>query len=97
MDFEAHPDRSAVKGEHKWHMRSPSTLVAPLSGYIELLMHIGLDTINLSQERPNDIPTEVLPAIREVTLKAPLSGFSTPLERVPDPVFSQKMVGDGIA
>ena len=43
------------------------------------------------------IPTEVLPAIREVTLKAPLSGFTTPLERVPDPVFSQKMVGDGIA
>jgi len=43
------------------------------------------------------IPTEVLPATRTLTLMAPLSGFSTPLERVPDPVFSQKMVGDGIA
>jgi multiphosphoryl transfer protein len=30
-------------------------------------------------------------------LKAPLSGFLMPIERVPDPVFAQKMVGDGIA
>ena len=32
-----------------------------------------------------------------LTLKAPLSGYLMPLERVPDPVFAQKMVGDGIA
>jgi len=32
-----------------------------------------------------------------LTLKAPLCGVLVPLERVPDPVFSQKMVGDGIA
>ena len=32
-----------------------------------------------------------------LALKAPLSGFLMPLERVPDPVFAQKMVGDGIA
>lgn len=32
-----------------------------------------------------------------LTLKAPLPGFLMPLERVPDPVFAQKMVGDGIA
>ncbi|MCB0165667.1 MAG: phosphoenolpyruvate--protein phosphotransferase [Anaerolineae bacterium] len=32
-----------------------------------------------------------------VTLKAPLSGYLMPIERVPDPVFAQKMVGDGIA
>ena len=34
---------------------------------------------------------------RKLVLKAPLSGFLVPIERVPDPVFSQKMVGDGIA
>src|SRR5438067_1480208 len=31
------------------------------------------------------------------TLVAPLSGQLVPLERVPDPVFSQGMVGPGIA
>lgn len=30
-------------------------------------------------------------------IKAPLDGFIFPLEQVPDPVFSQKMVGDGIS
>ena len=28
---------------------------------------------------------------------APLSGFTVPLEEVPDPVFAQKIVGDGIS
>lgn len=32
-----------------------------------------------------------------LTIKAPLSGVLVPLHEVPDPVFSQKMVGDGIA
>ena len=32
-----------------------------------------------------------------LTLTAPLSGPLVPLERVPDPVFAQKMVGDGIS
>ncbi|NRA45994.1 MAG: phosphoenolpyruvate--protein phosphotransferase [Oligoflexales bacterium] len=32
-----------------------------------------------------------------LTLKAPLSGQIYPLEKVPDPVFSKKMVGDGIS
>ena len=32
-----------------------------------------------------------------LTLKAPLSGQIYPLEKVPDPVFSRKMVGDGIS
>jgi phosphoenolpyruvate-protein phosphotransferase len=41
--------------------------------------------------------TEQLPATRKLVLKAPLSGQLVPIERVPDPVFSQKMVGDGIA
>jgi phosphocarrier protein FPr len=30
-------------------------------------------------------------------LKAPLSGVIYPLERVPDPVFAQKLVGDGVS
>lgn len=32
-----------------------------------------------------------------IEIKAPLSGFVIALEKVPDPVFSQKMMGDGIA
>lgn len=30
-------------------------------------------------------------------LRAPLDGIILPLEQVPDPVFSQKMVGDGLS
>lgn len=30
-------------------------------------------------------------------LQAPLSGITYPLERVPDPVFAQKLVGDGLS
>src|SRR5438067_2015184 len=33
----------------------------------------------------------------QLTILAPLSGQVWPLERVPDPVFAQKMVGDGIS
>src|SRR5438477_3816534 len=36
---------------------------------------------------PNDV----------LALQAPLSGVVYPLERVPDPVFAQKLVGDGLA
>ncbi|HEY9752512.1 MAG TPA: glucose PTS transporter subunit IIA, partial [Coleofasciculaceae cyanobacterium] len=32
-----------------------------------------------------------------VTLRAPLSGVMVAIEQVPDPVFAQKMVGDGIS
>jgi len=32
-----------------------------------------------------------------ILLKAPLSGHLLPIEQVPDPVFAQKMVGDGIS
>jgi phosphocarrier protein FPr len=34
---------------------------------------------------------------RALLLKAPLSGHLMPIERVPDPVFAQKMVGDGVS
>src|SRR3954463_12080521 len=33
----------------------------------------------------------------KLQLLAPLSGQIWPLERVPDPVFAQKMVGDGVS
>ncbi len=33
----------------------------------------------------------------ELTLLSPVSGHIWPLERVPDPVFAQKLVGDGIS
>jgi len=32
-----------------------------------------------------------------VALIAPLSGQLVPIEQVPDPVFAQKMVGDGVS
>ena len=32
-----------------------------------------------------------------LVLKAPLSGIVVPLDEVPDPVFAQKMVGDGVS
>jgi phosphoenolpyruvate-protein phosphotransferase len=35
--------------------------------------------------------------VQTIELKAPLNGVVFPLEQVPDPVFSQKMVGDGIS
>jgi phosphotransferase system IIA component len=41
--------------------------------------------------------TDLFATTRSVTLLAPLSGYLVPIERVPDPVFAQKMVGDGIA
>ncbi len=34
---------------------------------------------------------------QSVELLAPLSGLFVPLETVPDPVFAQKMVGDGVS
>src|SRR5574342_658497 len=37
------------------------------------------------------------PPTNQLVLRAPLSGHLMPIERVPDPVFAQKMVGDGIS
>ncbi|MGH7107691.1 MAG: glucose PTS transporter subunit IIA, partial [Acetobacteraceae bacterium] len=34
---------------------------------------------------------------RSLVLTAPLSGWSTPLDEVPDPVFAGRMLGDGVA
>jgi phosphocarrier protein FPr len=35
--------------------------------------------------------------VQTIELKAPLDGVILPLEQVPDPVFAQKMVGDGVS
>ena len=37
------------------------------------------------------------PTSRRIVLTAPLSGPLVPIESIPDPVFAQKMVGDGIS
>ena len=34
---------------------------------------------------------------RGFILLAPLAGWSTPLEEIPDPVFAGRMLGDGLA
>ena len=34
---------------------------------------------------------------RTLTIVAPLSGWSMPLDEVPDPVFADRMLGDGLA
>jgi multiphosphoryl transfer protein len=37
------------------------------------------------------------PPVTRLDLKAPLTGVLVPIEQVPDPVFAQKMVGEGIS
>jgi multiphosphoryl transfer protein len=37
------------------------------------------------------------PPVTRLALKAPLTGVLVPIEQVPDPVFAQKMVGEGIS
>lgn len=34
---------------------------------------------------------------KKITLHAPMKGVLVPIERVPDPVFAEKMVGDGVS
>ena len=34
---------------------------------------------------------------KNITIKAPISGITVPLEQIPDSVFAEKMVGDGIS
>ena len=36
-------------------------------------------------------------SVATLTLLAPLDGWCTPLEEVPDPVFAERMLGDGVA
>ncbi|WP_102028096.1 glucose-specific PTS transporter subunit IIBC [Salirhabdus sp. Marseille-P4669] len=58
-----------------------------LRGQIQDIMDSGGDSV----------PTEVASATENTTLVAPLSGQAVALEEVPDQVFSEKMMGDGIA
>ena len=43
------------------------------------------------------VAKRLVDAFGELVLLAPISGVLYPLERVPDPVFSQKLAGDGIS
>ena len=43
------------------------------------------------------VAQRLVDAFGELVLLAPVSGVLYPLERVPDPVFSQKLAGDGIS
>lgn len=54
-------------------------------------------TENTSHKRK--LMVQVLPVetSEQVTLTAPISGFLIPIDQVPDPVFAEKMVGDGIS
>ncbi|MFZ1412936.1 MAG: phosphoenolpyruvate--protein phosphotransferase [Micropruina sp.] len=42
-------------------------------------------------------PTSPAPGGGTITLMAPLTGVLVPIEQVPDPVFAEKMVGEGIS
>ena len=56
--------------------------------------------MSLTAGTPSQVPlTAARPAgvTSKLQILAPLSGQVWPLERVPDPVFSQKMVGDGMS
>lgn len=37
------------------------------------------------------------PPVTSLSLRAPVTGVLVPIEKVPDPVFAQKMVGEGIS
>ncbi|MDR1038928.1 MAG: phosphoenolpyruvate--protein phosphotransferase [Deltaproteobacteria bacterium] len=43
------------------------------------------------------MPTDASQFLQSLFLSAPLSGPIVPIEKVPDPTFAQKMVGDGVA
>ena len=49
-------------------------------------------------ERPAAMSTEMsAPPVTRVSLVAPITGVLVPIEQVPDPVFAQKMVGEGVS
>jgi phosphoenolpyruvate-protein phosphotransferase len=50
-----------------------------------------------AQDKPKDFLMDTSALTQELVLTAPLSGMLLPLSAVPDPVFAQKMIGDGIA
>ncbi|MEA1649179.1 phosphoenolpyruvate--protein phosphotransferase [Nitrospirillum sp. BR 11164] len=48
----------------------------------------------------NGAPADAAPGtanVTRLTLLAPLDGWATPLDEVPDPVFAQRMMGEGLA
>ena len=50
-----------------------------------------------SSVAPKAMPAMVTNSTMITALRAPLSGVLVPIDSVPDPVFAQKMVGDGVS
>jgi multiphosphoryl transfer protein len=55
---------------------------------------LNIDTCGGGTAMSTDAST---PPVTRLDLKAPLTGVLVPIEQVPDPVFAQKMVGEGIS
>jgi len=55
----------------------------------------GLDENEQQTSTQSSAPTKE--SVKEVVIKAPLTGEIHPLSDVPDPVFAEKMMGDGFA
>ncbi|WP_373605028.1 PTS sugar transporter subunit IIA [Bacillus sp. AFS002410] len=51
----------------------------------------------LEEEQQDGTTQASAPATKQVAIKAPLTGEVHPLSDVPDPVFAEKMMGDGFA
>lgn len=51
----------------------------------------------LKSEKGSTGQADALSGMEELTLLAPLDGWAAPLDEVPDPVFSDRMMGDGVA
>ncbi|MEJ8766684.1 PTS glucose transporter subunit IIA [Oceanobacillus sp. HCA-5259] len=51
----------------------------------------------LKQERKSAVFKKLFKQKKEENIVAPVNGKIVPLEEVPDPVFSEKMMGEGIA
>ncbi len=48
-------------------------------------------------DEPSQGGPDAAPAEPTLALKAPLSGPVVPIEKVPDPVFAHRLLGDGVA
>lgn len=53
--------------------------------------------MNTNTDRPTGGTTGLTDTKQNLIIKSPLTGYLFPIEEVPDPVFAQKMVGDGIS
>ena len=86
-----------VNGERVRQMK-PHTGVVEAGRSVVLdieLKQAGVDAAGLTDGLTDGLTGGLTDGLTE--LRAPLSGVMVPLETVPDPVFAQKMVGDGVS